>query len=104
MKTIQKNCVQPNSSTEVYRRRQEVLRRRHRDRDPRTEPRQKVLDTKAPTFRAVRRRHTSGPHSVCSEVLAKHIADRCRFPDGIAVDPFCGAGGNVIQLAKTCRR
>ncbi|VVC37712.1 RNA cap guanine-N2 methyltransferase,S-adenosyl-L-methionine-dependent methyltransferase [Cinara cedri] len=25
------------------------------------------------------------------------------FPDGVAVDPFCGAGGNAIQLAKTCK-
>ncbi|VVC35882.1 RNA cap guanine-N2 methyltransferase,S-adenosyl-L-methionine-dependent methyltransferase [Cinara cedri] len=43
-------------------------------------------------------------YSVCPEVLGKHIANRCRFPDGVAVDPFCGAGGNVIQLAATCRK
>ncbi|VVC46490.1 RNA cap guanine-N2 methyltransferase,S-adenosyl-L-methionine-dependent methyltransferase, partial [Cinara cedri] len=42
-------------------------------------------------------------YSVCPEILARHIAERyCRFPNGVAVDPFCGAGGNVIQLAKTC--
>ncbi|VVC37393.1 Hypothetical protein CINCED_3A004234 [Cinara cedri] len=43
-------------------------------------------------------------YSVCPEVLAKHIANRCKFPNGVAVDPFCGAGGNVIQLAASCRK
>ncbi|VVC35796.1 RNA cap guanine-N2 methyltransferase,S-adenosyl-L-methionine-dependent methyltransferase [Cinara cedri] len=43
-------------------------------------------------------------YSVCPEVLEKHIADRCRFPNGVTVDPFCGTGGNINQLAKTCRK
>ncbi|XP_050427432.1 trimethylguanosine synthase-like isoform X2 [Adelges cooleyi] len=39
-------------------------------------------------------------YSVCPEVLSYHIAKRCR--SDIAMDPFCGAGGNIIQLALTC--
>ncbi|VVC43749.1 Hypothetical protein CINCED_3A015343 [Cinara cedri] len=58
------NGIQPNRSSEVYRRRQEVLQRRHRDHDRRTEPHQKVLNTTASTFCAVRRRHTSGPRGL----------------------------------------
>ncbi|XP_050525891.1 uncharacterized protein LOC126896825 [Daktulosphaira vitifoliae] len=38
-------------------------------------------------------------YSVCPEILSKHIALRCPGLD-VAMDPFCGAGGNVIQLAK----
>ncbi|XP_026815318.1 uncharacterized protein LOC113555164 [Rhopalosiphum maidis] len=41
-------------------------------------------------------------YSVCPEILSYHIAKRCT--NNIVVDPFCGAGGNVIQLAKTCKK
>lgn len=41
-------------------------------------------------------------YSVTPEWLAKETAQRLRC-DTI-VDPFCGAGGNVIQFAMTCRR
>ncbi|XP_025422692.1 trimethylguanosine synthase-like [Sipha flava] len=40
--------------------------------------------------------------SVCLEILAAHMASRCSF--NTVVDPFCGAGGNAIQLALTCHR
>ncbi|XP_025406861.1 trimethylguanosine synthase-like [Sipha flava] len=40
-------------------------------------------------------------YSVCPEVLAQHIAKRCTS-FGTVLDPFCGAGGNVIQLALIC--
>lgn len=40
-------------------------------------------------------------YSVCPEVLSYHIAKRCKSL--IALDPFCGAGGNIIQLAFTCK-
>lgn len=40
--------------------------------------------------------------SVTPEWLAKETAERLRC-DTI-VDPFCGAGGNVIQFAMTCRK
>lgn len=39
-------------------------------------------------------------YSVCPEVLSYHIAKRCRYL--LALDPFCGAGGNIIQLALVC--
>lgn len=39
-------------------------------------------------------------YSVCPEILSLHIAKRCK--SNIAMDPFCGAGGNIIQLALTC--
>ncbi|XP_060858007.1 uncharacterized protein LOC132935463 isoform X1 [Metopolophium dirhodum] len=38
-------------------------------------------------------------YSVCPEILSYHIAKRCK--NDIALDPFCGAGGNIIQLAFT---
>ncbi|XP_060836172.1 trimethylguanosine synthase-like [Rhopalosiphum padi] len=41
-------------------------------------------------------------YSVCPEILSYHIAKRCT--NNVVVDPFCGAGGNVIQLAKMCKR
>ncbi|XP_050528300.1 trimethylguanosine synthase-like isoform X2 [Daktulosphaira vitifoliae] len=40
-------------------------------------------------------------YSVCPEILSYHIAKRCKCD--VAMDPFCGAGGNIIQLAKTCK-
>ncbi|XP_060871610.1 trimethylguanosine synthase-like [Metopolophium dirhodum] len=45
---------------------------------------------------------TESFYSVCPEVLSYHIAKRCK--NNIVLDPFCGAGGNIIQLAKTCKR
>ncbi|RZF39452.1 hypothetical protein LSTR_LSTR000973 [Laodelphax striatellus] len=41
-------------------------------------------------------------YSVTPEKVAAHIAERCRCD--LAVDAFCGAGGNTIQLAFTCER
>ncbi|XP_050547878.1 trimethylguanosine synthase-like [Daktulosphaira vitifoliae] len=38
-------------------------------------------------------------YSVCPEILSTHIALRCPGLY-VAMDPFCGAGGNIIQLAK----
>lgn len=38
--------------------------------------------------------------SVTPEILAKHIAQRTAC--NRIVDPFCGAGGNIIQFAFTC--
>jgi len=40
-------------------------------------------------------------YSVCPEILSYHIAKRCQ--NDVALDPFCGAGGNIIQLALTCQ-
>ncbi|CAH1732703.1 trimethylguanosine synthase-like isoform X1 [Aphis gossypii] len=40
-------------------------------------------------------------YSVCPEILSYHIAKRCQ--NDIALDPFCGAGGNIIQLAFTSK-
>ncbi|XP_050540327.1 trimethylguanosine synthase-like [Daktulosphaira vitifoliae] len=37
-------------------------------------------------------------YSVCPEILSYHIAQRCKGK--VAMDPFCGAGGNIIQLAR----
>lgn len=34
------------------------------------------------------------------EVISSHIAERCSCY--LIIDPFCGAGGNIIQLAMTC--
>ncbi|VVC44277.1 RNA cap guanine-N2 methyltransferase,S-adenosyl-L-methionine-dependent methyltransferase [Cinara cedri] len=39
-------------------------------------------------------------YSVCPEVLSYHIAKRCQ--NHVVLDPFCGAGGNIIQLAFMC--
>ncbi|KAE9545642.1 hypothetical protein AGLY_001185 [Aphis glycines] len=41
-------------------------------------------------------------YSVCPEVLSDHIAKRCE--NNIVCDPFCGAGGNIIQLAMICKK
>ncbi|KAE8965342.1 hypothetical protein PR002_g28702 [Phytophthora rubi] len=40
-------------------------------------------------------------YSVTPQVIAEHIAKRLSCD--IVVDPFSGCGGNVIQLAKTCK-
>lgn len=40
-------------------------------------------------------------YSVTPQVLAQHHARRCA--GGVAVDAFCGVGGNAIQLALRCR-
>ncbi|XP_050520681.1 uncharacterized protein LOC126894061 isoform X2 [Daktulosphaira vitifoliae] len=39
-------------------------------------------------------------YSVTPEVISKHIAERCSCY--LLIDPFCGAGGNIIQFAMTC--
>ncbi|VVC40251.1 RNA cap guanine-N2 methyltransferase,S-adenosyl-L-methionine-dependent methyltransferase [Cinara cedri] len=39
-------------------------------------------------------------YSVTPEIISSHIAERCSCY--LIVDPFCGAGGNIIQFAKTC--
>lgn len=39
-------------------------------------------------------------YSVTPEIISQHIAERCSCY--LIVDPFCGAGGNIIQFAKTC--
>lgn len=39
-------------------------------------------------------------YSVTPELVARHTATRLRCD--VIVDAFCGAGGNAIQLAKTC--
>jgi len=36
---------------------------------------------------------------VCPEVLGAYMAEKCGQVN-VAVDPFCGAGGNAIQLAR----
>ncbi|KAK2724741.1 hypothetical protein QYM36_001285 [Artemia franciscana] len=41
-------------------------------------------------------------YSTTFEVIAEHIAERCRCD--LVIDAFCGAGGNAIQLARTCER
>jgi trimethylguanosine synthase len=41
-------------------------------------------------------------YSVTPEQIAKHIAQRCKCD--VIVDGFCGAGGNSIQFAFTCKR
>ncbi|KAE9545624.1 hypothetical protein AGLY_001167 [Aphis glycines] len=39
-------------------------------------------------------------YSVTPEIISTHIAERCSCY--LIVDPFCGAGSNIIQFAKTC--
>lgn len=39
-------------------------------------------------------------YSVTPEIISIHIAERCSCH--LLIDPFCGAGSNVIQFAKTC--
>ncbi|XP_969535.2 trimethylguanosine synthase isoform X2 [Tribolium castaneum] len=41
-------------------------------------------------------------YSVTPEQIAKHLAQRCKCD--LIVDGFCGAGGNAIQFAFTCKR
>ena len=43
-----------------------------------------------------------GWFSVTPEVIAAHIAERCRCD--FIVDAFTGMGGNAIQFAFTCER
>ena len=43
-----------------------------------------------------------GWYSVTPEVLAAHMAERCRCD--LIVDAFCGVGGNAIQFAYVCER
>jgi trimethylguanosine synthase len=43
-----------------------------------------------------------GWYSVTPELIANHIADRCRC-DTI-LDAFCGVGGNAIAFTQTCER
>ncbi|DAZ96301.1 TPA: hypothetical protein N0F65_008334 [Lagenidium giganteum] len=42
-----------------------------------------------------------GWFSVTPQAIAEHIAARCTCD--VIVDPFAGCGGNVIQLARTCK-
>jgi hypothetical protein len=39
--------------------------------------------------------------SVFSENINTHIANQC-VGMKVVIDPFCGAGENIIQLAKVC--
>ncbi|XP_063535484.1 trimethylguanosine synthase-like isoform X2 [Cydia strobilella] len=39
-------------------------------------------------------------YSVTPEPIARQIAERRKYD--LIMDPFCGAGGNTIQFAKTC--
>ncbi|KAL4125871.1 hypothetical protein QTP88_010108 [Uroleucon formosanum] len=55
------------------------------------DPEEKTFAAKADT--------TYSFYSVCPEVLASYMAKKCGNIK-VAVDPFCGAGGNVIQLSK----
>ena len=41
-----------------------------------------------------------GWYSVTPEVVAQHMAERCRCD--IILDAFCGVGGNAIHFAHTC--
>ncbi|CAH1974625.1 unnamed protein product [Acanthoscelides obtectus] len=41
-------------------------------------------------------------YSVTPELVAKHAAERCRCD--LIIDAFCGAGGNAIQFASTCKK
>ncbi|XP_044754685.1 trimethylguanosine synthase isoform X2 [Coccinella septempunctata] len=41
-------------------------------------------------------------YSVTPELVAKNTAERCRTD--VIVDGFCGAGGNAIQFAFTCKK
>ncbi|KAG1692640.1 hypothetical protein DVH05_025120 [Phytophthora capsici] len=41
-------------------------------------------------------------YSVTPQAIAEHIAKRLACD--VVVDPFSGCGGNVIQLAKTCKQ
>ncbi|KAL4122679.1 hypothetical protein QTP88_014964 [Uroleucon formosanum] len=80
--------------------------------DPDEKPSAAKADTTEKTFKYWKKRFTLFPmfdkgvlldeesfYSVCPEVLASYMAKKCGNIK-VAVDPFCGAGGNVIQLAK----
>ena len=41
-----------------------------------------------------------GWYSVTPEVVAQHMAERCRCD--VIIDAFCGVGGNAIHFAHTC--
>ncbi|KAL3284722.1 hypothetical protein HHI36_018867 [Cryptolaemus montrouzieri] len=41
-------------------------------------------------------------YSVTPEIVAKHTAQRCKTD--VIIDAFCGAGGNTIQFALTCKK
>lgn len=41
-------------------------------------------------------------YSTTPEVIANEIAERCEC--NVIIDAFCGAGGNTIAFAKTCKR
>eukprot|EP01119_Soliformovum_irregulare_P018593 TRINITY_DN5737_c0_g1_i2.p1 TRINITY_DN5737_c0_g1~~TRINITY_DN5737_c0_g1_i2.p1 ORF type:complete len:232 (-),score=50.83 TRINITY_DN5737_c0_g1_i2:52-747(-) len=43
-----------------------------------------------------------GWYSVTPEIIAQHIAERCRCD--VIVDAFCGVGGNSIQFAQYCKK
>ncbi|XP_053606763.1 trimethylguanosine synthase [Plodia interpunctella] len=40
--------------------------------------------------------------SVTPENVASHIAEKCSYD--VVLDAFCGAGGNTIQFARTCKK
>lgn len=40
--------------------------------------------------------------SVTPENVAWHIANKCIYD--VVLDAFCGAGGNTIQFARTCKK
>jgi len=39
---------------------------------------------------------------VCPDVLSYHTVKRCK--NNIVLDPFCGVGGNIIQLTMICKK
>jgi len=41
-------------------------------------------------------------YSVTPEVISRMIAKRCTCD--LIIDGFCGAGGNTIQFALTCKK
>ncbi|KAE9541861.1 hypothetical protein AGLY_003852 [Aphis glycines] len=41
-----------------------------------------------------------GFYSVCPDVLSYHTVKHCK--NNIVLDPFCGVGGNIIQLTMIC--
>lgn len=41
-------------------------------------------------------------YSVTPELVAKNTAERCKCD--VIIDAFCGAGGNTIQFAQTCKK
>ncbi|KAL4084628.1 hypothetical protein QTP88_027559 [Uroleucon formosanum] len=80
--------------------------------DPEEKPSVAKADTTEKTFKYWKKRFTlfsmfdkgywmkvQSFYSVCPEVLASYMAKKCGNIK-VAVDPFCGAGGNVIRLAK----